>query len=372
MSHHSNTERKMKKQCLVAALISALVLISSPATSQDRGVREPQKPKAAALGDKAARHALIYKIVREWGPYVNQIYREDIRLWADRMVPTFRQADTSKLRAAAAADTFEAMNNALLGQKGVSQVGLPGGVAPKLLGSATSDLVYTALPGCILVDTRKPGAGGIFAAASTRNYKASGPNFTAQGGSNTNCGIPTAPVSLVLNVAAISPAGSGYFRMWPYGTAIPAAANISYQAGQNIQNDMILKMSQGLVNDFSVYSSSSSQLVVTVLGYFSAPVATELECQTVTASVDVVAEGFATIAATCPGNLLLQAPWALTGGGCHNSFSVETNTSQSYPSETRSWTCGMRNNGATPHTLSAYARCCRTPGREPGVIFIPL
>jgi transposase InsO family protein len=36
--------------------------------------------------DCSERHALIYKIVREWGPHVHAIHGEDICQWADRMV----------------------------------------------------------------------------------------------------------------------------------------------------------------------------------------------------------------------------------------------------------------------------------------------
>lgn len=235
----------MNKQLLAAALMSAITLISAPAMSQQRATKQPATTQQAAASDKAARHALIYKIVKDWGPYVRAIHGENIGLWADRMVPTFQQADTSKLKAAAQANTFEEMNNALLGQK-----------APKTLGSTVNDLTYTALPGCILADTRV--VGGAFAAGVTRHFKASGANFTAQGGSNTDCGIPSTPVSLVLSVAAISPTSNGYFRMWPYSTVMPAASVISYRNGENIQNDIILKMSQGLTQDFSVQSQGAS------------------------------------------------------------------------------------------------------------------
>jgi hypothetical protein len=349
----------------LAAVIPLLLFASVPAFAQDK-TTSAATSKVSVSSEKATRHALVYKIVREWGPYVKEIYKEDIGLWADRMVPTLRQADTSKLRAAAQADTFEAMTNALLGQKSQFAAAAVAGKVAKSLGSTVNDLTYTALPGCILVDTRT--VGGAFAAGVVRHYKASGANFSAQGGSNTNCGIPTTPVSLVLSVSSISPTSNGYFRMWPYNTTMPAASNISYRTNENIQNDIILKMSQGLTQDFSVQSSGGSHLVVNVLGYFAAPFATQLDCTIQTSTVDVAAAGFNTLDVNCP-VLLGAITRSATGGGCENQFSATTNVSQSFPLN-NGWRCAMRNNGASAVTLTAYARCCRVPGRDPGIIFL--
>jgi hypothetical protein len=345
----------MNKQLLATALISAITLISGAAMSQERAGALSTKPQAAAASDKATRHALIYKIVREWGPYVHTIYGENIGLWADRMVPTFRQADTAKLQAATRANTFEDMNNALLGQKSRFSAGIAAGTVPKSLGSTVSDLTYTSLPGCILVDTRV--AGGAFAAGVNRHYKASGPNFTAQGGSNTDCGIPTTPVSLVLSVAAISPTGNGYFRAWPYSTTKPAASVISYRTGQNIQNDIILKMSQGLTQDFSVESASGSHLVVNVLGYFAAPQATALDCLTTAPTIQAVAAGTkADVIVACP------AGYSVTGG-----ISVWANTDNSGPIYSGPYQSSFEaighNTTGVSKQLFAYAQCCRVPGR---------
>lgn len=345
----------MNKQLPAAALMSAIMLISAPAMSQQRAAKQPATTQQAAASDKAARHALIYKIVKEWGPYVRAIHGENIGLWADRMVPTFRQADTAKLKAAAQASTFEGMNNALLGQKSYSS-GIATGIAPKTLGSTVNDLTYTALAGCLLVDTRV--VGGAFAAGVSRHFKASGANFTAQGGSNTNCGIPSTPVSLVLSVAAISPTSNGYFRMWPYGTAMPAASNISYRNGENIQNDIILKMSQGLTQDFSVQSQGSSHLVVNVLGYFAAPQATALECVNVyddaTTVIPANSNDYYYSTASCPSGYALMSMYCWNGGQ-NGLYSGGSGTNSG-------WCQWINTNGAA---VVAYEgkHCCRVPGR---------
>jgi hypothetical protein len=345
----------MNKQLLAAALISAITLISGSAMSQERTGTLSAKPQAVAVSDKAARHASIYKIVREWGPYVHTIYGENIGLWADRMVPTFRQADTAKLQAATRANTFEDMNNALLGQKSRFSAGIAAGIVPKSLGSTVSDLTYTSLPGCILVDTRV--AGGAFATGVTRHFKASGPNFTAQGGSNTNCGIPTTPVSLVLSVAAISPTGNGYFRAWPYSTTKPLASVISYRTGQNIQNDIILKMSQGLTQDFSVESASGSHLVVNVLGYFAAPAATALDCKLSDYSAAVVLN-------TTTRNGSATAPACATG---YSSVAVIPDLSDDFYNASlvtaNADSAFYHYSGATSANFIVARRCCRVPGR---------
>ncbi len=58
------------------------------------------------------------------------------------------------------------------------------------LGSLSTDLVYTPVTPCRIMDTRNPGSiSGILAAGTTRSFIAWGSSYAAQGGAATNCNM---------------------------------------------------------------------------------------------------------------------------------------------------------------------------------------
>lgn len=352
----------MKTSALAVVLLPMLACASAQAIAQNRVAASTAKPAVskAATKENAERHALVYKVVREWGPYVQAIHNENIRAWADRMVPAFRQADIGNLRLAAKANTFEGMINALTGQRAVNPAKLPGGIAPKTLGSTTGDLVFTPLASCNIVDTRN--AGGAFTAGIQRHFKSSGANFTAQGGSDTNCGIPTNPTALLLGVTSVDAPNRGYFKMWPYSTPAPVSSATSYGPTQNSRNDIVLKVSQGLTNDFTMGSSTTGpHVLISVLGYFMAPEATALNCTTITTAGTALASTNSRVDAVCP------AGYTATGGGCWGDIAGNAQIVRSANDKNsgggNGWWCRFQNATASDISVSADATCCRVPGR---------
>lgn len=77
------------------------------------------------------------------------------------------------------------------------------------IGSLSSDLVFTPIVPCRIVDTRN--AGGAVLGGTTRVFKGWGPNYTAQGGGATNCGLPQTSniAALSVNLVVIGTAGDG-------------------------------------------------------------------------------------------------------------------------------------------------------------------
>jgi hypothetical protein len=363
----------MKRTILAAALALMCGTVMAQSNS-GRAIKEPafaatEKP---VVNEQSQRYALVHKIVKEWGPYVQAVHGENIMQWADRLVPTLRRADSAKLLAASQADTFESMINALTAQKTISLQSLPGGIAPKALGSTTGDLVFTPLASCNLLDTRN--AGGVFTAGVSRHFKGSGANFTGQGGSATNCGIPDNPTALLLGVTAVNPVNKGYFKLWPYQTTQPASSSMSYGPTQNSRNDIVLKVSQGLSYDFSAAASTSGgHLLVSVLGYYSAPYATKLDCLEVLGSaVDNPAGAITDATVSCPtsGSPFFIATHTASGGGCfisNSSGGQVVKDSRRYQSAgifpNSGWTCSVYNGGGSTYFLQSRATCCRVPGR---------
>ena len=137
------------------------------------------------------------------------------------------------------------------------------------IGSLSSDLVYTPLTPCRIVDTRV--AGGTIPALATRGFKAWGTSFAAQGGSATNCGIPqnTNVAALDLNVVVVGTGADGYITLFPFGVAQPTASTLNYLAGAVLANGAAVKVSQAspsLANDWNVYTSAATHFVADVTG----------------------------------------------------------------------------------------------------------
>ena len=143
------------------------------------------------------------------------------------------------------------------------------------LASLSSDLVFTPVTPCRILDTRSASA-GILVAGSTRGFNAWGQGslgFTAQGGSNTNCGMTgTNTAAIVVNFTSVSPQAGGYITAYPGDAAQPLAATLNFNAGDVKGNNAVLKLNQtGSGSSFNVYSTSTTHLVGDVVGYYAAP-----------------------------------------------------------------------------------------------------
>lgn len=316
------------------------------------GLETRQESQARQLSRKEA----VFELVLKWGPSASRMQQRSVRAWADSMIPLFATADVANLNRALKERSYSRMVNALTGSRSHNLAKLPAGLIPQSLGALTSDLVFSPLPSCVIVNTTKPGSGGALAAGSVRHLKASGSSFLLQGGEDSNCGIPTGVRSLLVSVTSVPPSTSGYFRLWPYGTTEPLAANISYTGGQTIQNEIIMAVSAGALADFSVRSTGNTHLVVNVLGYFAAPVATALDCTPVTQTFDLAngARDFRTV--SCP------AGYAVTGGGV-TSGSNNDQVLNASGMNGNGWFTSITNNSGATRSYTAMAQCCRIPGR---------
>jgi hypothetical protein len=149
---------------------------------------------------------------------------------------------------------------------------------PVAIGSLSSDLVYTPITPCRIVDTRNV-VSGAFTALSTRNFIGWGTSFAAQGGAANDCGLPRGVdgpnnAALAVNFAIVGPAADGYITAFPANaTTMPLAATLNYYAGDVKANNTVLKLSQttGTGPHFKIYSTSTSHLIADVVGYYAKP-----------------------------------------------------------------------------------------------------
>lgn len=232
------------------------------------------------------------------------------------------------------------------------------------LGSLTQDLVFTPLTPCRILDTRTSQGGfGPIAADGTKNIYAFGLNsYVTQTGSATNCGIPAsrnAQISAVaVNLAVVTPSAQGWITAYPVGTPKPVAATLNYNTGETVvSNSAILKTAVfSLSPTLAIYSSAQTDVVADIVGYFSAPEPTALECETTTpvtvamttgpsngvyyghATASACSAGYTAVNTICGLNLSTGSISAVLGTGCYGNHVVSGTT------------------------ISASQRCCRVPG----------
>lgn len=311
------------------------------------------------LAPESMRAELAEGIVREWSPEAAETYRVTSGEWASRMGPTLANADIANLERAASAPDFASMNLALMGNARSFDAVTPMASAAKI-GTAGSDLVYTPMTPCRIVDTRL--AGGPIAANGSRSFAAfTATDFASQGGDSTNCNLPANVSALTVKITASHPQLNGYFTVYPSNEARPLASSLNYIAGIDTSNESHFRLCRpGCPTQFTVYSLWQSDVVIDVNGYFAEPVATPLDCTVAqqTGNLDLLG-GLQARTVSCP------AGYTATGGGCGGPLGI--GISNSHPISTAGqpsgWSCDMVGSLLSIVSYQVSATCCRIPGR---------
>lgn len=249
-----------------ASLLLGIVLVALSGTATADG---PPRPDALLLVDQH-RDAIIERVVTTW-PETLTAEQSDVlrrtlaRLRADRLMT---------ISISPGVRTLVAM---LEGADRLESAGIAARGAPKALGSPTSDLTYTPITPCRIVDTRF-GGGGSLGAGETRDWLAANPtgSFSTQGGSSTDCGIPTKPAAVLANfTVANTQSAYEFLSAWPFGQPRPTSSVLNWVAqGAQVGNGVIVPLCWSAVGcpiDFSVYVSGGAHVIIDVMGYFKAP-----------------------------------------------------------------------------------------------------
>jgi hypothetical protein len=275
-----------KLSCAIAA---AMMLCAGASNAQEADAVRVAKSQKMTLAP-SERGQLAGQFVRKWGTYVSQVYGVDVRSWSQRMVSTFVHADAVNFQNAMKRSTYEGALATLDGaghklsdDKVITAMAQSstGTVTPAALGETTQDLVYTAVEPCRIVDTRSTGAGAIPAGTNRGFYAWGFANYTAQGGSATDCGLGgQSPEVIVVNLTAVAPPQQGYATMYPASAvATPLAASLVYGAGDVLSNGVAVKLGTSGLMDFRIFSERTAHYVVDIVGFYDAPHATPVEFQ---------------------------------------------------------------------------------------------
>jgi hypothetical protein len=308
---------------------------------------------STGLAPESMRGELADGIVDAWSSEASKRYGVAPGEWARSVQPTLAKADIANLERAASAPNFESMSLSLLGST-------QSPVTSMKLGTAGSDLVYTPLTPCRIVDTRV--AGGPIASNSMRSFVAyTATDFTAQGGDATNCNLPENVSAITVKVAASSPLFNGYLTVFPSNEARPFASSLNYIANAVTSNESHFRVCRpSCPTQFSVYTFAQTDVVIDVNGYFMEPEATELDCTVAqqTGNLDLLG-GLQTRSVSCP------AGYTATGGGCGGPLGIGVSNSQPVVTagSPSGWSCDLVGSLLSIISYQVSATCCRTPGR---------
>ncbi len=311
------------------------------------------------------------QFVLKWGPHAARTYRVPVGIWARRMVSSFVAADAQTLRAALHAPGFDDAL-AMLASPTTGAAGVPGdrttarparaaSSSTKQFGLSDQNLTFTPVAPCRILDTRL--AGGPIPANGTRSFRAAATvhtdTFTAQGGSASNCNLAgLGATAVVINLTVVTPNTAGYATVYPFQTSLPLAASVNYSAGSVVNNSVIVRIpSPQTSSDFTLYSFAQAHFVADIVGVFSPPSTTPLQCTTVDGTSVLI-----------PAN----AVSAVNGPNCPSSYTRTATLCQGSPGfgyagvslvSSANGTCRWDNTTANAVRVVANSQCCRVPGR---------
>lgn len=356
---------------VLSLALGALVMdASAQQVSGTSGNRGGAKAASVSVSPKQ-RGEMARQFVTKWGGYVQRVYNVPVRTWSQRMVSNFANADSNNFKDALKRDTFEGAMAVLSGnghrvsdERVINKfASMKSSKDLRVLGSLTSDLVYTPIQPCRILDTRNT-AGGPIAANSNRSFVSiNQANFTAQGGSATDCGtLGLNATAVAINVTAAFPVADGYATVYPFGTTMPLAASVNYLAGSVVNNGIIAQIPNPLTtSDFTIYSFAQSHYVADIVGYFAPPQATPLGCVSTFVTESVAANGvFDVEIPSCP------VGYTVTGAGCRTPGFNQANWAINglfHDGTDLATYCSGTNATAGVITVEGTAQCCRVPGR---------
>ena len=245
----------MSARRFVACFVIA-ASITLPAIA-DRGSTDP----LAAID--LHRTAIVADIVNSFRADFEKLPAADRLQQSGRLSSRLAALRADHLLAASLASTRDSLEAIL---KNAERARDPvGHVATKALGGATSDLVYTPLTPCRLIDTRGFGApiqGGAFAPNARRSYVPNG-----------LCGLPVSGVASILisfTTENLTPNSGGYLAILAPAAAVTTTVDVfNLGAEWSASNTSV---ATGSAAQFDIFvSTATAQVVVDVLGYFAPP-----------------------------------------------------------------------------------------------------
>ena len=251
-------------------------------------------------------------------------------------------------------------------------------VAPKALGDPSLDLVYRPITPCRYIDTRVTGI-PLGSSPYSVNLGVTGASYGGSAGCNpvAASGVANADdfAAISMNVAIVTPQlAPGFVGARPAGSSQVTALVNWFQTGANVQasNAAVVTTKQGAGDEIEFFGTPT-ELVVDIMGVFTRPDATALDCQSPSPGQSGL--GTANVAPGSSFTDLFQAPacaagYAAVALGCEYGPVAPAGlalTSVGVPDPATGFVaCSWYNGSASTLNKSDFhihTRCCRVPGR---------
>jgi hypothetical protein len=153
---------------------------------------------------------------------------------------------------------------------------------PRNTGGGVTETKFVPITPCRLYDTRQGQGGSPIGAGNFRILKVKGPEsvsgqYAGQGGKAGGCGVPVGAIAIEATVTAVSPAGTGFLRLWPSGQPETTSTFLNYIRGFNPSNTGALAICDapcGAASDLRVKAfGSATHVAIDVQGYYVKPLA---------------------------------------------------------------------------------------------------
>lgn len=338
---------------VLGCTFAACVLLGVPSHAEPATGAKPTI-SASQRDEATARHTLARAIVERLAPEAAQL----------GLRAEWREATLNKLMLHPTAELQEIAKGATYAS--VLQASDRNSVRRKALGSTTEDLVYKPVTPCRFVDTRI--VGGKISPTRSFDIAQTGAAYGGDAGCSLTAlaGVPDDQIGAVaLNVAVFDTSAGGqpgFLGIRPMGsTKLTSVMNwgATSPIGQD-SNTTIVAMDQSADTDeFEVFDSGPVHVIIDIMGVFTAPGATALDCTTVESTGLVVAPlvSFNIDAPSCP------ATYAAVSPQFRNQTLINLTLLSNFSFIGGLFKCEGSNTGVVPVTLYCGVRCCRVPGR---------
>ncbi|MEO8741087.1 MAG: hypothetical protein ABI537_15465 [Casimicrobiaceae bacterium] len=246
-------------------------------------------------------------------------------------------------------------------------------VYSSVVASLASDLVYTPIGPCRIMDTRHatlasgvqgPLQGNIL--YQIPGFIQAGQNWGPYGGTGaSDCGLTNPPGPAIHAVAIVvtilAPNFDAYLGVSDFNELNTVLANVAlnYTRGQGLSTMYIVPQIATNNIYFAMPPQLVAHLIYDVVGYYVAPTTSALQCTTQSSAASSIAGLGGTGTATSPA---CSAGFSLTGGSCDGGTGLKLVSHEATLGDT-AWFCSAINASGAPSLLTATAKCCRVPGK---------
>lgn len=263
-------KRKVSRPLVIAVLLGSL---SAQAWGEDRsksaeqGVLDARNQAIAAIAGN--RSGAIASLVSQWSSEASA--RGFTQTWESEFSAMLGAATNAQLYDIGQATSYKKVQAILQGRP--EPVSTSSGNSIQAFGDTNSDLLFTPVTPCRILDTRFDGDGAVpKPAGNTSNFLVHGTaaQLAPQGHTaGTGCTAPKGePVGISANFTVVPNAFSGHITPWPFSAPMPTASFVNFYPNTNIANAGIIATCFACGSDMSIFNFSSVNYLVDVMGYF--------------------------------------------------------------------------------------------------------